>query len=577
MRTYNLSRRTINRIDKNGVKKTWTSKTFYISYYEKRKKIWIDTGIEDEEEASKFFRSKIEEIEGGTVYQFLKKNHWLEETRNPLYVDSRRGAINYHLQYAHSLKNVRYLQIILEDIKDPIGDCIFVDLSRKDVLDFKDRLDKLDTYIDAQKRIRKVTSTFRNGCLNAFSTIWSYYLRTGKVDIKTNPFLQVEKFKKNKDPQKKYIFTPEDYRDIFDREILESIEPISYYKTKMDGSLKQLSIEKWHEIIHGVWIDFFEFIFLTGCRGSEAAAITIDSFEPNSNFFLLNINKAIKAGLRKKIVNEEDPSVDIIGDTKTSEKRQIVLCNRARDIVEQYADGKKPNELLFTVPNINEDNKYSSLLLSQNRAYMFNLFIGEMNAHYNFVDDIDNEVLTLHGARTSMNTNLLLHTTLRESLIAAVMGWTSHSLTNTQRKHYTKYGINDLIDVAKQINRLYLNKEFSGFTAQYEQKDSSRKNIKNEIIYRNKKSKWIDMIIASLEELRNKPKGGRLGREIDKWLVEHKKSDLLNTNGLIILDEFDDLIGHYPRTRNAISNIHEIESGYNSVWDNNLKNKEVSE
>lgn len=48
MRTYTLCHRTKDRLYK-GERKTWTSKNFYISYYEKRERKWIDTGFEDEE------------------------------------------------------------------------------------------------------------------------------------------------------------------------------------------------------------------------------------------------------------------------------------------------------------------------------------------------------------------------------------------------------------------------------------------------------------------------------------------------------------------------------------------------
>lgn len=119
-RTYTLCHRVATRRGPNGELKTWKSKNFYISYYENRKRMWIDTGFEDEEAAREFYNNKVPELECGTVYEFLRQNNWLDETKNPLYIDSNKGNISYHLNYAHSKKNDRYLQIILEEVKDPI-------------------------------------------------------------------------------------------------------------------------------------------------------------------------------------------------------------------------------------------------------------------------------------------------------------------------------------------------------------------------------------------------------------------------------------------------------------------------
>lgn len=499
MRKYKVIKREQPRKNKNGEIKTWVSSTFYISYYENRERVWIDTKLTDEEKAKEYAKTKMAAIECGTVYEYLKQHNWLDETKNPLYFDSNHGNINYHLNYAHSRKNVRYLQIILEDIKDPIGECLFESVSRKDVQSFKDRLAELKTYKDGHGCVREITQTFRNNVLSAFSTIWSYYLRTGKESIKANPFLQVEKFKKLTPVQKKYIFTPEDYKDLFDRDVLSSLDPISTYKSKHDGKEFKLPREKWDELINSVWIDFFEFVFLTGMRGSEAAAISVNSFVPNNDYRILNINKAFKAGLRKKDVNDNTRGVEIIGKTKTGEERKIVLCDRAREIALKYIEGKNGDDLLFTLPMKRGQNKYSTFLFSQKRANAFKLFINEMNAQYNFIDEENQDALSLHGARTSLNSVLLDKTNLRESLIAYVMGWTSHSLSDTQREHYTRYEIKDLCEVAKEINRLYLDKEFTWTPPSAERKVISRQTRKAEILRKGEKARWITELRETVE------------------------------------------------------------------------------
>lgn len=577
MRTYNLCHRIATRKNKKGEIKTWKSKNFYISYYENRERKWIDTGCEDEEAARLFYDKKVAELECGTVYEFLKQHNWLDATKNPLYVDSNEGNINYHLHYAHSLKNVRYLQIILEDIKDPIKDCLFEDVSRKDVQEFKDRLANLKTYIDGHGHERETTTTFKNKTIAAFSTIWSYYLRTGKANIRSNPFLSVEKFKKKTPITKKYIFTPEDYSDLFDREVLETLEPISFYDSKRNGSLTPLSKEKWTELVNSIWIDFFEFVFLSGLRGGEAAAICVDSFEPGYHYYVLDVDRAFKSGLRKADVNSNSRTVEIIGKPKTGETRRIVLCDRAREIAVKYLAGKTGKDLLFTLPMKKGQNKYSTYLLSQQRANAFRLFIGEMNAQYHFTDK-DNEALSLHGARTSLNSVLLDKTNLREGLIAYVMGWTSHSLTTTQREHYTRYEINDLIDVAREINRLYLKKDFKGFPSVEEQKAISRQSRRAEIMKRSEKLRWIkelrDTIECYIQELHRKVeidegyynRAYKRGKNLADEISSKSNEELMSMEGIQLMDYATRFIG-ITRGSRFRNDFQYLSSSYNNQWD----------
>lgn len=500
MRRYTLCKRTSTKKDRNGNKRTWTSETYYISYYENRERVWFDTETKDLEEAQKIYEQKVEEFECRTVYIFLKAHGWLSDTKNPLYVDSNSGSIRYHLKYAHSHKNARYLQIILEELKDPIRDINFKSLNRNDVQKFKDRLTELKTYTDGHGCKREVTYTFRNNVLSAFSTIWSYYLKTGKAGIQDNPFLKVDKFVKTKPVKKKYIFTPEDYRDIFNREIINGVIPQSYYKTKHDGSLKKLTFEKWKEVTSDLWLDFFELIFLTGMRGGEAAALCVNSFPPEYDGYVVNIDRAFKSGLRKEDVNSPSSEVEVIGKPKTNEIRKIVLCDRARDITQKYMRDKSGDDLLFTLPSVRGENKYSTYLLSQKRSFAFHLFINEMNLSLGLTDN-DDKALSLHGARTSLNTNLLGLKKHNEWLIAYALGWTSHALTNTQRKHYTDYSIQELADLARDINLLYLKKEFKWLPKPIKIQNSSRQARVSILLKRSEKKHWIERLVKNAKWL----------------------------------------------------------------------------
>lgn len=453
MRKYELDYRKSKKKDKSGNYREWTSTTYYLIYYENRKKKYIDTRKSNIREAEDEKERLIKEIEGGTVYSVIKNNKWLSEKESPLYLSYKAHTTDYHYQYAQSQKNVRYLKIILEQFKDEIGDKLFCSLSPEDVDDFLIRLSKYSEYKDAKKNTREITNAFRNCTIDAFSTIYNYYLRTGEIKVKSNPFYKKKRFPKKTEHRKRFIYTPEIINLCFEQELLEKIEPITLIETAHGE--KPLSKEKWLSICNSIYKDFFHFVALTGMRGSEASSIRVNQFVKDTDFRVLNINGAFKAGLRKNDVDNNDGSVDIIGTTKSGKPRRIVLCDEANRIIKKYAYGKTEDDLIFI--NDNKKSEYSSFLLSQERARVFRIFINELNAQFNFTDDPLS--LTIHGFRTSLNSVLIDNTGLRESLIAHYFGWESTTLQKTQLKHYTQYSDADLRSVANEINKLYSGRE----------------------------------------------------------------------------------------------------------------------
>ena len=85
MRKYELNYRKSKKKDKSGNYREWTSKTFYVIYYENRVKKYKDTKKTDRIEAEKEMERLIKEIEGGTVYSVIKNNNWLSEKESPLH------------------------------------------------------------------------------------------------------------------------------------------------------------------------------------------------------------------------------------------------------------------------------------------------------------------------------------------------------------------------------------------------------------------------------------------------------------------------------------------------------------
>lgn len=530
MINYNVTPRTQTRID-NGVRKTWTSKYYYISYYQQKKnvsgweRVWVKTDIEfklengkevNKEAAEEKAKDYMAKLEKGTVYEFLKQNHWFEPDKSPAYLDSRSGSLSWKLNYAQSRKNARYLQIILEEVKDPIRDCVFEKVSRKDTHAFRERLKNLETYVDGHKIQRKVTSTFRNNVLSAFRVTWKYYKETGvDADIEKNPFRELKKFTDvDAKHKQKYIFSPEDYHDMFNRELLSSINPISTFKTKHNGSEKKVTKEQWDELVNSSWIDFFELAFLTGARGGELAALRVESFPRDYEGYVMVIDSALKSGLRKNNVNNETETVRVFDKTKTENERRIVLCDRAREITQKYMIGKKPEDLLFTLPMKKKDNKYSTLFVSQKRAQAFSLFINELKAQIGFKYE-DNEVFSLHGFRTSLNTQLL-EAGNKEWVVAAALGWESKALTRTQKKNYTKVELPDLIQLAASINRIYFGKDFTWRPADKKRAIIDRQERVASILNASRKTRWINQVRGALLEIRQK----YLSKEYDEFNEE---------------------------------------------------------
>ena len=503
MINYKVMLRQLTRIDSHGERKTWTSTTYYISYYQKGVRVWKNTELTDKEKAEEYAKNFIATLEKGTVLEFLKQNHWFEPAKSPAFIDSRKGNISWKLNYAQSRKNSRYLQIILEKIKDPIGECLFENVSRKDTQAFRERLKDLKSYKDGRNVEREVTSTFKNNVLSAFRVTWKYYMKTGAANVEKNPFQLLENFKDVKEEHKhKYIFTPDDYKDLFNRELLNSIEPITTFKSKHDGTEKPLTKEKWSELVNSFWIDFFELAFLTGARGGELAALRVKSFPESYEGYVMVIDSALKSGLRKSDVNNEIEEVKVFDETKTGEERKIVLCDRAREIAAKYCKGKKPDDLLFSTAG-KDGNRYSTLLTSQKRSQVFNLFINEMDAQIGLLPPDSNDVLSLHGFRTSLNTQLLAAGN-KEWVVAYALGWQSRSLTQTQGKHYTKVEIPDLIELAATINQLYFGIPFTWRSAAKKRATIDRQQRVANILNASRKIRWINQLRSQFLEIRQK-------------------------------------------------------------------------
>ena len=244
----------------------------------------------------------------------------------------------------------------------------------------------------------------------------------------------------------------------------------------------------------------------------------------------------------------------------------MVLCERAHTIVMKYMEGKKGDDLLFTLPMKKKDNRYSTLLTSQQRANAFRLFINEMNQYLNFVDESKLDTLCLHGARTSLNTNLLGLHQHDEWLIAYCLGWKSDSLTRTQEKHYTEYPISSLIEIAKTINKLYLGEEFTWTPKPQEVKKLSRQEQIQVLLAKAAKNRWVENFTSTLKRFAETTPAASRVPEIEKFLdTPVEKAQRLKhfyyanlIHSVLALN-----------LRSSRANLEELLSNYDMSWDNN--------
>jgi len=479
MRAYEVAPRILTKKRPDGSVYTWKSKTFYLSYYKNRKKIIENTGLTEREEAKKWAENRMKRIDGDTLRDFLENHNWFSDTRNPLYLDANSNPkkIKYNYLYGQSQRNTRYLELIIKDIQDPIGDVPYNAIDRKEADSFRDRLLNMKFYTDKKGKQREVTTTFRNRVILSLSVIFNYYIKYKREFFQLNPF---EKFAipDNKNSQKsKFVFSPKQIRYMFNESLLEKMTPkslVNDYK----GKITRLSEERWLGIIHSVYFRLFKFIAYTGLRGNEACCLTVGQFDKDYDCRVVYIDRAYKAGVTPVNAVKNKDEIAVVGTPKSGKARTIVLCDEAYFAVADLLEGRDDESLVFSPKQYGKE--LSDSLFSNTKNYVFRVFINEIKEQFK-IQTKDNEELTLHGFRTSLNSNLINKSSLRESLIAAYLGWTSKTLTNTQRIHYTHYDIDHLWEVASVINEMYSDTPIRWTPSKEEKDDLELDNIVAEI------------------------------------------------------------------------------------------------
>jgi len=113
----------------------------------------------------------------------------------------------------------------------------------------------------------------------------------------------------------------------------------------------------------------------------------------------------------------------------------------------------------------------------------------------------ENEILSPHCLRTTLNSNLIREDTpeVKESWIAAYLGWITTSLTRTQSEFYTKLGTEPLWKVANAINILYTEKEMMWKPFIERKRDINIEKIEAEIRAQSQKLKALQIKALLIE------------------------------------------------------------------------------
>lgn len=413
----------------------WKSKTYYVRYYENGKLKYVDTKKTNKKDANIFAEDLIGKIPSPikinnsalrtlTLKQYLEKFNWFSKTEMPPFVEYKTGLSTHNFQERAAFNTASSLNRIINELEDEIGNCLYYNITREDTNAFKKRLSKY-----------KLTNNARNSIINSFRTVYSYLLRTDNY-LNTNPFSEAKTSHFPVVAKKKYVLKPYEIYFLFDKNLLEKIEPV------------YISKEKWLKFLDSDFFLEFKFTAYTGLRANESMALIRSQIKDKR---IVSVNRAFKDNYGK-----------VIGLPKDGKTRTIILCDEAYKCIADKLEIRKNDEYIFqTSIKTHLYNRFK---------YYWVVYRNEILAAFDI--NIENCKFTRHGLRKSLNSNLINYSSLnlKESWIRAYCGWSegNSSLSVIQEQHYTDLEVQKTLNkVAKEIQRMYVkepNKLFNNFT-----------------------------------------------------------------------------------------------------------------
>ena len=555
---YKIDYRTSARQRKDGT--TWKSDTLYIRFRHNGKLIYKNLYTTDPKEAEvKALQIYAEETKDQkpaystkSLKTYLKRNNFFSATENPLYKEYMSGVSNYRMGYYTSKRNTAIYRYLFEKLDDELGHLNYMSITRKDAKAFKERMLKA---VDLRNKPLKPSKV--NRIIAALSVAFDYLIKTEALDIK-NPFSRKELDRmKEETLSTKFVFQPKEMRRFLDDELLKMCYDVSAEIQESAHCVRHYDYDWWLKFIEGPQYKMLSLMALTGLRSNEAAALTKASFDKEYNR-IVKVDKAFKIApnvAQMKAYLDGDKTYKIFGPPKTGEERTIVLCDKAYYIVKPLLEACKEDGDLIFVFKRGEGN-YRNLHhlyyigMKHNYRAFFQMFCDKFQ-----IKVPEGEKVSAHCLRTTLNTNLLKdeNVSVKESWIAAYMGWKSKTLTRTQGASYTHYDIPQYRAVANAINILYTGQEMLWNTFKKEQRDDSIELIEAQIRQRNEgryellKIRGLmyeaHNIVAALGEM---GEAGKLARNTMRYFV-------LRTNGFEKIEDVNEL---KAKVREGITYIH---------------------
>lgn len=472
---------------RKSASKEWIS-NYYIRFRINGKLKYVNLNTKDKREAdiraiqayAKESVNKQPAYSRNSLKSYLKRNNWFSPTENPLFVESKYKISGSHMGY-HATKRLTFsLNYVFEELDDEIGRLPYQSISKKDVKAFRDRL-----LTSKDKKGNPITASRINRIFSALSDVYNYIIGSEGESL-TNPFDKTAvKRVKESDPRAKFVFEPTEIKRMLDTDLLKRIKDVEI--TLGEGTTRPYHYDKnwWASFLDSPHYKLLSFMALTGLRRNEACALTKGAFDKRTGR-IVKIREAFKAPPsieRMKNWLDGNQEYQIIGLPKTEKERTIILCDKAYYIIKPLLDEcDKDTDIVFVTKR--GDGNYRNL---------YHLYYGQYRPFYHAFFEIfcrnfnilvpDDEVVSTHCLRTSLNTNLLKYadSEVKESWIAAYMGWLTETLTRTQSRHYTQFGLEQMWEVANAINKIYTGQPMLFAPFEKEQRDISVETIEAEI------------------------------------------------------------------------------------------------
>ena len=341
------------------------SNEYYIRYILNGKLKYENTHETIYEDAKRYKSKYLTSYDGNkpkfkkdSLLDYLEKNGWLSIESNPLY-----KAFNHHLKHGIQERTAYRMTNDLSKLvrtDDKILHIPYQRITRKDTFDFRERLAEDTSFF--------ISRANKNQLLNTLRTVYSHIIRTQKEAIAIeNPFSSkiLDRFQYKDIEKSKYVFQPEEIRQMFDDDILNRIKP----------SADICSTREW-ETIRKYYLRVFKFLAYTGTRISECLASRVSQVDSH----VMVINQAFK-----------DPNQRVVRLPKTNEERVIVLSQSAYESIQTNLLSKKKDELIFT-------NSVGHMIHVSSVDYYFQIFKKVITHFLGVGSDMkSNEYMCLHS------------------------------------------------------------------------------------------------------------------------------------------------------------------------------------